>query len=76
MPQTIIERAARAMYANVGPDWSWDDPDAEGMRHLYRENVRVALAALREPTEAMLAAGTSVDPALRYRAMIDAALAE
>lgn len=46
---TAIERAARAMYDEVQPDWDWDDPDAELLRRMYRANARAAIAALREP---------------------------
>jgi len=53
---TAIERAARAMYDNVKPDWDWDDPDAELLRAMYRENARAAIAAIREPTHPMQAA--------------------
>ncbi|MGK2910532.1 MAG: hypothetical protein ACSLE1_12145 [Sphingobium sp.] len=54
---TPIERAARAMYDAVSPDWEWDDPDAELLRRMYRANARAALLSLREPTDAMCVAG-------------------
>lgn len=56
---TPIERAARAMYDTVAPDWDWDDPDAELLRRMYRANARAALLSLREPTDAMCDAGGS-----------------
>ena len=56
---TPLERAARAMYDNVQPDWDWNDPDAAPMRSLYRENVRVALMAVIEPSTAMIRKGDS-----------------
>ena len=31
---TMIDRAARAMYATVQPEWRWDDPDAELLRQM------------------------------------------
>ncbi|WP_245653941.1 hypothetical protein [Novosphingobium rosa] len=54
---TPLERAARAMYDNVQPDWDWNDPDAEPMRKLYRDNVRVAFMAVLEPSAAMVRRG-------------------
>lgn len=56
---TPLERAARAMYENVQPDWDWNDPDAEPMRKMYRDNARVALMAVMEPSAAMIAKGDS-----------------
>lgn len=56
---TPLERAARAMYDNVQPDWEWHDPDAEPMRKLYRDNVRVAMMAIMEPSEAMIGKGNA-----------------
>lgn len=52
-----LERAARAMYDNVQPDWDWNDPDAAPMRKLYRDNARVAFMAVLEPSAAMIAKG-------------------
>jgi hypothetical protein len=88
---TPIERAARAMYANVQPEWDWDDPDAELMRRMYRENARAAIRALHEPSETMIDSGASVlgsvnksesefalrdDTKSAWSMMIDAALEE
>lgn len=73
MSEAMVERAARAMYDNVSPDWSWEDPDAELLRQMYRENVRVTLTALRTPSRAMLEAGHGLEAHAAYRAMIDAA---
>lgn len=56
---TPLERAARAMYDNVQPDWDWSDPDAEPMRKLYRDNVRVAFMAVMEPSAAMIGKGNA-----------------
>lgn len=56
---TPLERAARAMYDNVQPDWEWHDPEAEPMRKLYRDNVRVAMMAIMEPSEAMIGKGNA-----------------
>ena len=52
-----LERAARAMYDHVQPDWAWSDPDAEPMRRMYRDNARVAFMAAMEPSAAMLGKG-------------------
>ena len=52
-----LERAARAMYDNIRPDWDWSDPDAEPMRKMYRDNARVALTALMEPSHTMIRKG-------------------
>jgi len=88
---TPIERAAHAMYAAVQPEWDWNDPDAELLRHMYRENARVAIKAIREPDELMAQAGAEIvghvgpdepheaylnDAAEIWRLMIDAALGE
>jgi len=86
---TPIERAAKAMYDSVQPEWDWNDPDAELLRRMYRENARVALVALREPDDLMIRAGAEIarhvgpdesddaflnDAADTWRLMIDAAL--
>ncbi|ANI78484.1 hypothetical protein [Sphingobium sp. EP60837] len=88
---TPIERAARAMYNAVKPEWDWNDPDAELLRRMYRENARAAIAALREPDDLMVQAGAEIvrhigaaesdeaflnDAANTWRLMIDAAVAE
>jgi hypothetical protein len=54
-----LERAARAMYDNVQPDWDWHDPDAEPMRKMYRDNARVAFIAVMQPSAAMIRKGDS-----------------
>lgn len=56
---TPLERAARAMYDNIKPDWDWSDPDAAPMRKMYRDNARVAFVAIMEPSEAMIRKGDS-----------------
>ena len=86
-----IDRAARAMYDTVRPEWDWDDPDAEPMRRMSRDNAKAAILALKEPSEAMVDAGADVvgsvnkaesDFAVRddtrsvWSMMIDAALGE
>jgi len=86
-----IERAAKAMYDAVQPDWEWSDPEAELLRRMYRENALAAIAALREPDELMIQAGAEIvrhispdesddaflnDAANIWRLMVDAALGE
>ena len=88
---TPIERAARAMYDAVQPEWDWNDPDAELLRQFYRKNACAAIAAVREPDEFMMQAGAEIvrhvgpdesdeaflnDAANMWRLMVDAALAE
>ncbi len=51
--QTAIERAARAMYDAVQPEWDWNDPDAEILKQFYRTGVRAVLTAIRDPGEAI-----------------------
>lgn len=88
---TPIERAAKAMYDAVQPEWDWNDPDAELLRRLYRDNARAAIASLRAPDELMIQAGAEIvrhigpeesedaylnDATNTWRLMVDAALAE
>jgi hypothetical protein len=87
----MIERVARALFAveNSFPGaCTWEDECAGetsvGLREYWIRSARAAIAALREPTEAMIAAGDDAPPndlfasekasRLRYQAMIDAAL--
>jgi hypothetical protein len=70
MPDTMIERVARALYERDNPyetSWKWDDPglDAEhpGARERYLRYARAAIRALTEPTDGMVRAG--VDYRLR-----------
>jgi len=89
----MVERVARAMFAHdqLSDEAKLDEWDAHwrGSRSLYLELAQVAIAAMREPTEAMLlAVGESVqrfDPetivdysvtASFWAKMIDTALAE
>lgn len=80
---TPIERAARAMYDEISPDWDWDDPDAELLRIMYRANARAAFVSLRVATDTMCRVGRDhagkIDPASIDRiwtVMMDAALTE
>ena len=75
---TPLERAARAMYDNVQPDWDWADPDAAPMRKMYRDNARVAFMAVMEPSAAMVGKGDSklqdADRLAVWQAMVAALL--
>lgn len=80
---TPIERAARAMYETVAPEWDWADPDAELMRRMYRANAKAALQSLRSPTDAMCEAGgehieqaSHITVDALWTVMMDAALEE
>ena len=91
-PDSIIERAARADHKayckdrmRMGvhpadlPEWEELGPDG---RFYFTDRVRSILRAIREPSEAMLVAGTLRNPVdapvilQAWQAMIDAALAE
>ncbi|QUT04363.1 hypothetical protein KFK14_14960 [Sphingobium phenoxybenzoativorans] len=52
----IVERAARAMFATANQLHDWNEPNAEPLRKIYRENARAALHAIREPDEEMIGA--------------------
>lgn len=87
----MVERVARVLSATQGGD-HWFDQMTESGRNAYRDLARQAIAALREPTEAMMRAGGalvgaratlavgSIDewPGLYriHQAVIDAALQE
>ena len=81
MTANMVERVARAICLADGedPDERCEDwmQEFSGWRG-YVESARAAIAAMREPTEAMLEAGRSTPPRTRclevYRAMIDEAL--
>lgn len=81
MMATMIERVARAIYAAMAapsePYWGCLD---EGTKHGAKSIARAAIAAMREPTETMVAAGLRLDPDGYVKGnwyfMIDAALKE
>jgi hypothetical protein len=85
MPDKMIERVARALYrqGDTGP-YGQEDEDAQW--HQFVGDARVAIAAMREPTETMVDAflDTIVSPrefreetlTRMWNAGIDAALAE
>lgn len=80
----MVERVARAIWGNGalgGTPWDMAPPEH---RHVAIEEARRAIAAMREPTEAMIRAADNLhpgsglpyepgSPADVWRAMIDAA---
>jgi hypothetical protein len=65
---SMIERVARAMCAADGGSQEVDV-------HLYLDMAAAAIAAMREPTEAMTRTlWTGIPPKAAWQAMIDAAL--
>ncbi len=88
----MIERVARAMYHRAAMEVVKDLPNAdremdgwtlllsETSREVWRDSVRAAIAAMREPTEEMKDAGDDLmDDTVEcshnvWNAMIDAAL--
>lgn len=85
----MVERVARAIcaLAGVNPDGTnggtWDGgslPRGEPAWTAWRDEARTAIAAMREPTEAMVSAGQeeelsrTEDVKAIFSAMIDAAL--
>jgi len=76
---TMREKMARAIH-KISPDYDvpWDEMH-QGIRDLFLADADAALAALEEPTDAMVEAGYAAltdnkpDPADIYQAMIRAA---
>lgn len=75
---TPLERAARALHAELGLDWPYVYDDAA-----MKEVVRAVLTAIREPSEEWMNEAMKSDQIIAWRdyrefwqAMIDAALAE
>jgi|AmaraimetFIIA100_FD_contig_41_5707065_length_408_multi_3_in_0_out_0_1 hypothetical protein len=64
---TMIERVARAIAKSQGVEDTWRG---------YMAETRAAIAAMREPTEAMAHAGDQHAGRDAWQAMIDAALKE
>lgn len=69
MSETMLDRLVDAVMADEAWSSFWS-------RHECKALVRAALAELREPTDAMLAAGSAPNLILveRWQAMIDTAL--
>ncbi len=83
----MIQKVARAVILGLcdhkGIRQALDDIDEETMLGIELEIARAAIAAMREPSEVMLKAGSAealsynnVDLAFHWRHMIDAALAK
>ena len=90
----VVERAAKAVWLRhrveecEPPEVTWEEHAIHTVHHqVYFDVVRSVLAALREPTAAMLDAGEEpfaepfvggrlTDPCKVWEAMIDAALQE
>lgn len=78
---TAIEKAAQALHTEAcrvmdTEESPWQDLPEE-LRDMYRGQARAAVAAIREPDEAMKRACGGDESILDgYEAMIDAALAE
>jgi hypothetical protein len=85
----LIDRAARALAASQQGQDAWDKLDVAGQER-FRDGVRVALNALRDPDDRMAQAGAEIirnvgreesgaahlnDAANTWRFMIDALLA-
>jgi hypothetical protein len=75
---TMIERVARATHNHSREHAnSWDEL-LPYYHNKYRQDARAAIAAMREPTEAMINAGDrtdhDVEAATVWQAMIDEAL--
>lgn len=73
----MLEKAARALADHFGCEWgTMRDADRETIRGY----VRAVLLSVREPDQAMIAAGNFADewmsPAPTFTAMIDTILAE
>jgi hypothetical protein len=68
---SLVERVARALAAAAG-----DDPNRYWGE--YQDDARAAIAAMREPTEAMVNVLRNTEHGILddWHAMIDAALAE
>jgi hypothetical protein len=77
-PSEMVERVAKAIYENE----TWKSWEHEGRidpwRDAYIVAAQAAIAAMREPTEAMLKVGEygAIKPAFVWGIMIDAALGE
>jgi hypothetical protein len=53
----MVERVARALAMDQWPEHNWPADFSEREAEDYRGHARAAIEAMREPTEAMLAAG-------------------
>jgi hypothetical protein len=53
----MVEKVARALYASSGNAPIWWDHAGDETRYRWRQTARVAIEAMRHPTNAMLMAG-------------------
>lgn len=69
------EHLARVMWCNTtdAPAEQWDHEE-NATREIYRQNVDALLAALRKPTEEMLAAHRLIPPRFSHKEMKAAAI--
>lgn len=74
MGNEIVERAAKAMVEKC--EGTPLEQLTEYDRDIMRNAARAAIAALREPSDAMIEAGEMCDAADVWRSMIDAILTE
>ena len=51
----MVERVARALIERIGSPWRYEDMDPS-IKRLWQGHARAAIAAMREPTMAMMAA--------------------
>lgn len=82
MAESMVERVARAIFDACGKQSTvivlpWEAQDQDDFRAI----ARAAIAAMREPTEAMLESVSALTmrdntPGMDWRLMIDAALSE
>ena len=92
----MVEKVARALCAasseqwrsgtyqlRTGPNFEWEDHEADDLNNHWRSKARAAIEAMREPTISMIDAGDFREAgngpdlvAAMYHAMIDAALKE
>ena len=52
----MIERVAKALFLKNNPRLSWEKASRESTDH-FRSVAKIAIEAMREPTEAMLVSG-------------------
>lgn len=76
--EDMVERVAKALHAGSDSPTEWFDYETD--REYWRDQARAAIAAMREPTEAMCAAAEATGDHWYFddswAAMIDAALKE
>jgi hypothetical protein len=78
VPETMIERVARAIHTASGDDRpAWEQLDSAQLAERLAQ-AKLAITSMRKPTDTMLLAAIRLDPAGRiehqWPAMIDVAL--